>query len=922
MAVSDHERKKSENQVTDKSLIDASCRVALAAFLHDLGKFAERARIPEAKEKDADGNTRQAVNEGQYCPEFNGRRTHIHAAYTAIAFDLIERHLPEVVGDDMTPFALWREKNADDSIINAAARHHRPETFLQWVVATADRLASGFEREEFEQYNASPDETENRKNHYTARQLTLLEQIRLDGQTPNGWPTWRYPLKPLSPESIFPVAAEGYERSDNAGAQAEYRTLWAAFNRGLDDIPRSHRAHLTLWLDHFESLWLAFTQAIPSATAGKVKPDVSLYDHSKTTAALAVALWRYHTDQRHDQQAVREQLRALWDRKRQGSGNADSAWKESRFLLIQGDFFGIQDFIFAGGETQSQVAKLLRGRSFYVSLLTECAALKILEALDLPPTSQVVNAAGKFLIVAPNTTEVFTKLRAVQAELDKWFLTHTFGQSGIGLALLPAACSDFRHGEGDDSPFRVLMKRLFDQLETSKLQRFGLCTGSPAAPVFEGFLEAFQQGECKIDGRSPARLELDGTWMSELAWDQIMTGKWLASQDRLLITRDPIEPLSQGQALNRLRLPIFGWHILFTRPEDVTGKFGGEAGSRNLLRAWDFSLPESADAPLWNGYARRAINAYVPRFGELNDYERDRYQNLDVPQHRDDIKTLNHLARDDRRLADDGRWIGAEALMTLKGDVDNLGLVFQAGLARPTFAKMAALSRQMNAFFAVWLPWACRSEFPNTYTVFAGGDDFFLIGPWHSTIKLATRMREEFARYVAQNPDIHFSAGLSMTKPGLPIRHLSQLAEDGLEEAKEYNPKKSAMAPKNAVTCHGQTVTWVQFAELLERESALGRLAADLGLSTGYLYDLLRYTEMAGGIQTRPENALWHSRFAYRTRRLLEAKVRGTDDREATERKRRALQAELGAEIAHHGIEKHGAAYKIALFTHLYQQRD
>ena len=42
---------------------------------------------------------------------------------------------------------------ATDSLINAAAAHHKPDTFLQWVVATADRVASGFEREEFDQYN-------------------------------------------------------------------------------------------------------------------------------------------------------------------------------------------------------------------------------------------------------------------------------------------------------------------------------------------------------------------------------------------------------------------------------------------------------------------------------------------------------------------------------------------------------------------------------------------------------------------------------------------------------------------------------------------------------------------------------------------------------------------------------------------------
>ncbi len=142
--------------------------------------------------------------------------------------------------------------------------------------------------------------------------------------------------------------------------------------------------------------------------------------------------------------------------------------------------------------------------------------------------------------------------------------------------------------------------------------------------------------------------------------------------------------------------------------------------------------------------------------------------------------------------------------MTLKGDVDNLGAIFQRGLSEPTFARMAALSRQLNAFFAVYLPALCQSqpEFRNTYTVFAGGDDFFLIGPWCSQIQLAARMRQEFVRYVAGNPGITYSAGLTMTKPGLPIRALGELAEGALEHAKGYETDPLlAPALKNAVCC-------------------------------------------------------------------------------------------------------------------------
>ena len=291
-------------------LLEPACRVALAAYLHDLGKFAERARIEEAEQKDAEGNSRAEIGKQLYCPQFDGRYTHVHAAYTAIAFDLLERHLPELVGADMAPFRPWSDRDADDSLINAAARHHKPDTFLQWIIATADRVASGFEREEFEAYNRAPD-TNSNTNHYTARQLTLFEQVRLfdDERSRTQQHAWRYPLKALSPQTIFPVEAKACEPKSNDAAQAEYRALWQAFSARLEDIPPAHRANLPLWLDHFDTLWQCYTQAIPAATAGNTKPEVSLYDHSRTTAALAAALWRFHHDRGDDPVATAQALR-------------------------------------------------------------------------------------------------------------------------------------------------------------------------------------------------------------------------------------------------------------------------------------------------------------------------------------------------------------------------------------------------------------------------------------------------------------------------------------------------------------------------------------------------------------------------------------------------------------------------------------
>ncbi len=256
--------------------------------------------------------------------------------------------------------------------------------------------------------------------------------------------------------------------------------------------------------------------------------------------------------------------------------------------------------------------------------------------------------------------------------------------------------------------------------------------------------------------------------------------------------------------------------------------------------------------------------------------------------------------------------------MTLKGDVDNLGAIFQSGLAQPSFAKMAGLSRQLNAFFAIWLPWHCASVAPSTYTVFAGGDDFFLIGPWRSTLRLAVTMRDEFARFVAQNPDIHFFAGLAMTKPGLPVRQMGDLAEQDLERAKEYHDAQGRLV-KNAVTCFAQTLGWADFTALIALAEEMDRHRRDqeLPLSTGYLYGLQYLADMAGDLksaQPQVESALWNSRFVYRTWRMLEA------NRRLDDRARREWRQRLGEWLGD-GIGRHGRAFKIALFTHLYHHR-
>lgn len=435
--------------------------------------------------------------------------------------------------------------------------------------------------------------------------------------------------------------------------------------------------------------------------------------------------------------------------------------------------------------------------------------------------------------------------------------------------------------------------------------------------MFADYLAGFnpEYGVCKVNDKAPAA----GTDnISDLAQDHINIGTWLIKHKRLLISRVKIP------GLNSLKIPLFGYALHFTGAEEDSGKFGKDVDNGNIRRVFDFSpAADNKQQALWNGYARRNISGYVPYFRADNEWNQDKYKNCEEENENaaiGGVKTFNYLACEDLWLdKKTGKWKGINALAVLKGDIDDLGALFQNGLEQPTFAKMAALSRQVNNFFAIYLPWLCQNKYPETYIIFAGGDDFFLLGSWQQLMKLAAELRQEFTRYVAGNTEIHFSAGLSVTKPKIPIHQLATMGEEALEQAKVYKNKEGETL-KNAVTCFKQTVNWDDFQKLCASNNSakerMEQLCKDYDLSTAYIYGLLRLTDMAAD-RAKPENALWRSQLYYRTYRMLATNRRLKE----SEQKRRACQV-LVTDIGEKGIVQFGSAYRIALHAYLYQNRD
>ncbi len=898
------------------NLLEQSSRVALASLLHDLGKLTERARV--------DYPQSQIDLAVQFYAKKNHKNgatfySHKHVAYSALSIEELSSDLPFLTGVDFFPFASALNRNADDSLINAAAKHHRPETLLQWIIAKADRTASGFERESFEGYNQSKESGFGGKNHYQARLLSLFEQVDLTQQRTIDKAdslSWRMPLEPLTVASQFP-RPHSVEPDNNAQAQAQYRDLWESFKRDLKKIPDQMQSQLALWLDQFDSVLLQNWHAIPSATAFGARPDVSLYDHTKVVAALATALWRYV----YETQTEEGVLKALssWDK---------GFDLEPTYLLVQGDFFGIQNFIFNHdevGNSQKESAKLLRGRSFMVSLLTELAAIKILDALDLPGTSQMMNAAGKFMIVAPNTVNTRNKIKEVEGELNTWFMQETYGQSGFGIAVEPVSHQDFtrKSTTNGESDFSKLMQRLFNSMETKKFRRFGLLDTDQTL-VFKDYLPSVSRsgGVCSVNGRYPADGK-DGH--CQLVDAQVELGALLAKNElsHLVIHRN--KPHHSYHSIS-----LLGFHIRLISKDDALRLSQSEALKGDVLRLFDVSHPKQDKSEgLFDGFARRFIRGYMPLFEEVDQMVvAEKYANLDEDEKnvtQGTIKTFHHLACENRQPNASGRWQGIRALNVLKGDVDNLGLIFQKGLVKTevgsacysrnmTFAKMASLSRLMNQFFTVYVPWLCATKFTNTYTVFAGGDDFFLIGPWREQMKLAQQIRKDFSCFCAQNSQLTFSVGLATIKAKVPIHQMSEFAEKALEAAKEFESDRQS---KNAVTVFGQVMAWSQFFEAEDTYQKLLDLKFDLPqvLSTGYVYGLLNLCDMAHTAtqpalaQKNPEVFSWRSRLVYRTRRLF-ADLRLPD-----------TDAQNLIHFIAEQMNRQPMVFKTVIHTYLYQHR-
>ena len=218
-----------------------------------------------------------------------------------------------------------------------------------------------------------------------------------------------------------------------------------------------------------------------------------------------------------------------------------------------------------------------------------------------------------------------------------------------------------------------------------------------------------------------------------------------------------------------------------------------------------------------------------------------------IPRHSDSREPLTfqeiaEQARSDRRLA------------VLKADVDDMGVrVGQIAGEDQSYNRLRSFSYSLHEFFGQTIQELLAKSWPLIYTLYAGGDDLLLVGPWDVVLDFAGSLVRKFETGPAQEySPLTLSAGITLTPYRVPIRHAVERAEELLESAKQR-------PGKNRCAALGADWSWKQ------HESVVGdgkRLADWVGAGVAprsLLHRLLRLAE-----SSKPVRA---ARWAYQIER-------------------------------------------------------
>jgi CRISPR-associated protein Csm1 len=658
------------------------------------------------------------------------------------------------------------------------------------------------------------------KNDTTSHYLQpILEKVTLSNSEKTF--THHLPLHALSLEqnSIYPTKSP-----ENQTSTQDYKKLeaafWDVFNKmpHFEQLTENTLSHLTY---NLLSLFERFFSQVPALenTKKDTTSDISLFDHLRIKATIAEGLYEFH---------------------QQNLESADFEDEQTeKWALICGDFSGIQKFIY--NIVQKNAAKALRGRSLYIQLLCDSIAQHLTQKLNLFYTCQIYSSGGKFYLLIP--INKIQNLKEEVANINRWLLTEFRGLIFLGIGHASVEANDFRGGNMGEK-----WKKVNDNLMKDRSQRFRAVMHDKFFEPMELYVTQNKEEKpyCEVCGRDDKEMQLADDderhiceqckQLEELGAKLSRVGKanpksytpdyflWVWGEKQPFIDLPDNNPkygkrftLIDSKENSHLALTLYLFsdeelqRTLRKLDENIT------ANSTCFLQKINHTYFDAHAHPhpfnsgfrligLWSGEKELG---FEPRIDE---------------------DTKEPLSFDFQDFAE--RSNGIKRLGILRMDVDNLGQVFVNGLKFETqqmgsLSRVATLSRQLNLFFSGYLNKLLENNH-RTQIIYAGGDDLFLIGSWDELPDVANKIRQEFTKYCAGNPNFTLSGGMTMVRGKYPISRAADLA--GREEEKAKKLKYTcANSPcqKNAFCFLETPIAWDMYEEIENFKNLLIEIIED-----------------------------------------------------------------------------------------------
>jgi len=553
-------------------------------------------------------------------------------------------------------------------------------------------------------------------------------------------------LQTFWPLSILETDSEGYIIPVFPSSEVP-ETLHESYTKILENLGKYFKDNPKIVDDPDKLLLLLekYLSFVPSETniGENVPPDISLYDHLKTTAMIAVCMRRYIYDEKPSDIGLHSSYPELKD--------FFDARNVEAFLLVHGDISGVQKFIYT--ITSKGALRSLRARSFYLQILQERVVERILEELHLYRVNIHYIGGGNFYLILPNTQRIIETLEKVSTEFNN-FLQNEGLDLHLIIDWIPFGAREFEN-----------MKRIFE--EASKKVNIKKLHPYSKEQLKEFFsITKADKETCKICGKRTDQLYTVGDSDEKIAckfcWDMYNLGSKLPKAEFLYPVEKP-KPTD---------IKIFDRYYSIVTKLDTNRNSGFVLKYFSALdhpgKLWPVStatyIPEANDMDI---LAKKAIGA--KKIGVL----------------RGDVDNLGRIF--------------SEGFSSAKNYPPTLSRI-------STLSRMLTLffSHYLPAICARKLPVEelCYSiveqKCPrNVVIVYSGGDDFFIVGAWNEVFEIAVEINKAFKAFTGNNPKLSVSMGYILDHSKAPIYRLAK--EAGKAENKAKNNKKDGHM-KNSIT--------------------------------------------------------------------------------------------------------------------------